>query len=290
LDLDRNRAVAPLKDAATVVLVRDAKNVGRGIEIFCVERNKASQFLGGAVVFPGGKLDPADASEAWLDHATEPCTPQASAEPFARDAAHLRALAIAAARETLEEAAILLALPRTASGARAIADRDILALRSRTNALYTFLQEHALLLDLASLYPFARWVTPAEEPRRFDTRFYVAVAPPGQSGAHDEYETMASFWASPRDVLHRFDAGEITLYPPTHCTLEVLATCTNTADVIALARTSSLDPICPKLVMQNTSTVLVLPGDPEHDVREVRVSGPSRYVLCAGRWCAEHAR
>jgi 8-oxo-dGTP pyrophosphatase MutT (NUDIX family) len=304
LDLNPNRtAIAPASDAATVVLVRDAPNTphGRGIEIFFVERNKSNRFVGGALVFPGGKLEANDASEAWLDYITLPRPAQASLVPFARDEAHFRALAIAAARETLEEAAILLAVSRAganAEPARAIADADILALRSllrtNANALTAFLSQHDVLLDLASLHPLGRWVTPTSEPRRFDTRFFVASVPQGQCGAHDEHETVASFWASPQEALRKFNAGEVTLVPPTHRTLLVLASCTTTDEAIALAQSSSLDPICPKLVAQDKGTphetlALVLPGDPEHDVKQARVAGPSRYVLRRGLWLAEHA-
>ncbi|MCL2777275.1 MAG: hypothetical protein FWD73_04660 [Polyangiaceae bacterium] len=303
LDLDPNRTAIAPADAATVVLVRDAPHArgAHGIEIFFVERNKSNRFMGGALVFPGGKLETDDASEAWLDCVTLPRPERTSLVPFANNATHFRALAIAAARETLEEAAILLAVSRVganADPARAIADADILALRSRlrtdTSALTAFLRQHEVLLDLASLHPLARWITPTTESRRFDARFFVAALPRGQSGAHDEHETVASFWASPRDALRRFESGEVTLVPPTHRTLLVLSSCTTTEEVIALAQASSLDPICPKLTAQDKGTpnetlALVLPGDPEHDVQQARVGGPSRYVLRRGQWLAEHA-
>jgi 8-oxo-dGTP pyrophosphatase MutT (NUDIX family) len=268
LDFDTNRPAPAPKDAATVVLVRDGSD---SIEVFCVERSKQSRFLGGAMVFPGGKVDATDVDAAWDALTTEPHT-------FARS------FGVAACRETLEEAAILLATG-------AFTDEDAFALRARLakepNALRDFLSARGARLDLAALHPLARWVTPEAESRRFDARFFLAVAPKGQSGAHDEHETMSSFWATPKETLRRWEAGEVQLAPPTHNTLAFLATCRTTADAVALTRTCSLEPICPRLVPQADTLALTLPGDPEHEVKERRAFGGSRYVLRDGRWLLE---
>jgi 8-oxo-dGTP pyrophosphatase MutT (NUDIX family) len=264
LDLDPAREGPPPRDAATLVVVRDAPG---GIEVFCVERNAKSRFLGGAVVFPGGRVDDDDRSEAW--------SPLVNTPPDA-----LRAFGIAACRETLEEAALLLA-----DGL--VSNDDVVALRARaaeTGALRAFLTDRGLHLDLRALVPLARWITPKVESRRFDARFFVARAPEGQAGAHDMQETMASFWASPADVLARFDKSEIQLAPPTHRTLMQLASSANAEAALAVARASHDAPICPELVQQGDSLALVLPGDPAHTVREVRVAGPSRYVLRGEHW------
>jgi len=275
LDLDFDREGPPPRDAATILVARDAE---AGVEVFCVERHKKSGFLGGAIVFPGGKLDEADGDPAW--------------ERLARGDADAveRALRIAACRETLEEAAILLA-----DGP--LAHDDVVALRARMarneEALPAFLAAHGLRLDLTALQPFARWVTPVAEARRFDTRFYVAVAPEGQRGAHDEHETTSSFWARPADVLARFEAGQVLLAPPTHRTLEIFADAKHATDFVALAKTLSLAPICPRLVKhvdaRGETMALVLPGDPDHPQREVIVPGKSRYVLRTDRFVAEDA-
>src|SRR5580704_4381351 len=100
LDLDPSRTAAPPRNAATLVVVRDGKS---GLEVFCVERQKVG-FLGGAVVFPGGKLDPSDLDPAWTERSTPPVMPST---PFAADEASARGLAVAACREAHEEAAIL---------------------------------------------------------------------------------------------------------------------------------------------------------------------------------------
>ena len=270
LDLDPAREGVAPREAATLVLVRDGE---RGLELFCVERNKKSRFLGGAIVFPGGRVEDADRDASWTSLVTGP------------DAA-LRAFGVAACRETLEEAALLLA-------DAPVSDEDVLALRARQagdpGALRAFLESRRLRLDLGALVPLARWITPKVESRRFDARFFVARAPAGQRGAHDMTETMASFWDTPRAVLDRFDRSEIQLAPPTHRTLEVLAECKDVDAALARARAACLDPVCPELVQQGDTMALVLPGDREHSVTDARVPGRSRYVLRETHWRPEDA-
>ena len=294
LDLKADREAVTPKDAATLVLVRAAPGLvdgsGDGIEVFCVERNKQSRFMGGAIVFPGGKLDGSDVLASWTPLTTPPRLPTRSAIAFTSTDAHFRSLAIAGARETLEEAAIL----HVHDGN--VTQDELFVLRRELetvpDALRSFLAARRLRLDLGALHPFARWITPEAESRRFDARFFVAIAPAGQTGLHDERETMASFWASPTEVLRRFEAGEVQLMPPTHRTIAMLAGCASTAAVLAMADASCLDPICPRLVKHTDAAgdtmALVLPGDPAHDVREQRVPGESRYVLRGDRWRSEN--
>jgi 8-oxo-dGTP pyrophosphatase MutT (NUDIX family) len=283
LDLDPNREGVAPRDAATLVVVRDT--APGGLEVFCVERHKTG-FLGGAIVFPGGKLDASDADVAWTSRAT---APRAPASPISSDDATLRALAVAACREALEEAAIL---PLVGA---ALAHEELLDWRARIEqkraTLRDLLEERSALLDLASLHPFARWITPAAESRRFDTRFFLFVADAALTGAHDDRETTASFWAAPHDVLRRFAARELRLAPPTHRTLEILAAASGARDALRIADASCVDPICPRLVQhrdaRGDTVALVLPGDPEHDVRDVRSPGKSRYVLRGERFFPE---
>lgn len=289
LDLKADRAAVTPKDAATLVLVRTAEG-GNGIEVFCVERNKQSRFMGGAIVFPGGKLDASDVLAEWTPLTTPPRLPSRGGTAFASSDAHFRSLAIAGARETLEEAAIL----HVKDGR--VTQEQLFELRRELvtfpDALRTFLSTRKLRLDLAAMHPVARWITPIAEARRFDARFFIAVAPEGQAGLHDEHETMASFWASPAELLRRFGVGEVQLMPPTHRTVAILAACDSVDAVIATAQSSCLDPICPRLVphhdAKGETIALVLPGDPEHDVREARVPGESRYVLRGGKWQSEN--
>jgi 8-oxo-dGTP pyrophosphatase MutT (NUDIX family) len=241
LDLDASREGVTPKDAATLILVRDA--IAGGVEVFCVERSKGSKFLGGAVVFPGGKLDAADYDAVWRELATPPRAPHT---PIAADDDTLRALAVAACRETLEEAAILPLVGEPLGDAEAVALRD--AITRHDTTLADFVRARGGRLDLAALYPFARWVTPTAEARRFDARFYVAAIGSRSHGAHDAHETTASFWATPADVLARFVAGEIQLAPPTHRTLEILAASRTAREVLDATSTANLDAVCPRLV------------------------------------------
>jgi len=276
LDLDLDREGTPPRDAATLVLAREGPS---GLEVFCVQRHAKSGFLGGAIVFPGGKVDTSDKDPAWADLVTPP-----RSAPFASGATELRALAVAACREALEEAAILPLANRTLTHAELV----LLRARAKETSLLACLREQALRVDLGALHPLARWVTPTAETRRFDARFFIAVAPAGQEGAHDDRETTASFWATPREMLDRFQAGTVWLAPPTHRTLERLCTASTTLAAMRLADEANLEPICPRIVRHLDGDVdtmaLVLPGDPEHEVAEVRVPGASRFVLTGDRW------
>lgn len=266
------------KDAATIVLVRDLIEGGptstteptSTLQVFCVERSKQSKFMGGALVFPGGKVDASDADPAW--------------EPLISGA--FDRFAIAAERETLEEACML-----HVAGVR---HETLVNLRSKlaadAGALRAFLTKRSLKLDLTALHLLSRWITPVAETRRFDARFFVAVAPVGQPGAHDEHETTRSFWATPAEVLERWRSGDVMLAPPTHATITALARCGSTRDVLALAKAHAKEPICPKLVSQGETLALTLPGDREHDVTERRLDVAwSRYVLRGETWQPEDA-
>jgi len=286
LDLSFDRKGATSKDASTLLLLKDAPD---GLSVFCVERNKKSRFMGGALVFPGGKVDASDSDDAWraLVEEKEDESPRAG---FANDGVHLRALRIAACRETLEEAAIL------PVNDLALDDTTLLALRKKVADgadLRTELGALGIKLRLSRVVPFSRWVTPSAEARRYDARFFVCKAPAGQSGAHDEHETMASFWATPKEILARFTKREVELAPPTHRILTILADFKNADEVLAYCTQVNLAPICPELKPhkdeKGETLALVLPGDPEHELKESRIPGKTRHVLRDGQWLPEDA-
>ncbi len=135
--------------------------------------------------------------------------------------------------------------------------------------------------------PWARWITPEAEARRFDARFYLLELPPGQVGRHDEHETTHSFWARPAAILERAVRGEIFLAPPTTRTLELLAAVASVQAARDLAAAQSLRPICPRFVPDERAPFLALPGDPTHEEREKRVAGTTRFVLRDGRFVGE---
>jgi 8-oxo-dGTP pyrophosphatase MutT (NUDIX family) len=283
LDFDPNREEAPAKDAATLVIVRDTDALD-AIEVFCVVRHRASKFLGGAVVFPGGKVDDTDKSDRWRAHTTDPMLVDDASNAW-------RALSIAACREAFEEGAILPMANGSAS------DDELVELRKRVTAgettLTDFLSTRNAKMDLAALIPFARWITPSPEARRFDARFFLARAPKDQTGLHDAFETTSAMWSLPSKLLASFDASEIQLAPPTHRTLLDLAHLPHVEAALAWAKAQSTHPVCPRLVKHidaNGETMaLTLPGDPDHVPSQAAIAkGATRYVLRDSRWLPEH--
>ena len=204
----------PVRDAATVMLVRDAPV---GIEVFMLRRNAALVFVPGAYVFPGGAVDEADAAEGG------------------------DAFAVAAIRECFEEAGALLAYDRSGEFVDlrdpAAADR-FSAYRSDVHAgrrtIHEVCAREGLRLAVDALRPVSRWVTPPRAPRRFDTRFFLARAPRNQTFLHDDSETVASEWVRPQDALARFGDGDIELILPTERSLELIAR-SNTVDELLAA-------------------------------------------------------
>jgi 8-oxo-dGTP pyrophosphatase MutT (NUDIX family) len=286
LDFDATRKPTAPRDAATVVVLRDGD---AGLEVFCVRRHDKSGFLGGAVVFPGGKVDASDHLDAWASLVTAPHPRTAL---LGSASAGERALAIAACRETLEEGAILPVVGALdhdgALGLRAELSKP-LSSPSDGSPLAASVAAHALTLRLDALVPWARWVTPEAETRRFDARFFLLALPAGQEGKHDQHETTMSFWGRPSAVLDRSARGEIFLAPPTLRTLELMAAVRDLGGALRLADEQPLAPICPCFFPADATGApyLALPGDPSHPVPERRVAGPSRYVLRDGRFHAE---
>ncbi len=289
LDFDPEREPVTPKDAATVAVVREAAG---SLEVFCVKRHARSGFLGGAVVFPGGKVDVRDRSEHWQELSTD-LGPRARS--FADDEETARSFAVAALRELLEEAAILPVEGGELDGEQAIELRSELATRaasgSEAHAFAELLRERGLKADTSRLEALARWITPAAESRRYDTRFYILPLPGRQHGAHDRHETTDSFWASPDDVLARWERGEIFLAPPTVRTLEVLLPATDIESAVAIARAQRLEPVCPFFAMDGDQAVLALPGDPLYPEPAPAPDGtqPTRFVFEDGRFLPRRA-
>jgi 8-oxo-dGTP pyrophosphatase MutT (NUDIX family) len=193
----------PVRDAATVMLVRDDP---AGIEVFMLRRNADLVFVPGAYVFPGGAVDEADAAEGG------------------------DAFAVAAIRECFEEAGALLAYDRSGEFVdlrdEATAER-FLAYRSEVHAgrrtIHEVCAREGLRLAVDALHPVRRWFTPPRSPRRFVTRLFIARAPVNQVFLHDDRETVASEWVRPADALARFVGGDIELILPTERSLELIA-------------------------------------------------------------------
>ncbi len=229
------------RDAATVILLRDTAN---GLEVFLQRRVAAMAFAAGMTVFPGGGVDArdADASVRWAGPpASEWARWFGGTEPVAR------ALVCAAVRETFEESGVLLA--GTEDGVVADANRYADARRqlvSREFSLAAFLDGAGLTLRADLLRPWAHWITPPQETRRYDTRFFVAVLPEGQRADGETTEAESSGWQRPQDALADADAGRSMLMPPTWYTLRELTEFDTAADALAAER--RIQAIIPTLV------------------------------------------
>lgn len=211
------------------MLVRDAPD----LQVFMAVRNAESTWIAGASVFPGGAIDHEDRDASWAARCDGWDDARASA---ALGVGHGGlGFWVGAIRETYEEAGVLMArhadgTPVDASDPEFVGARD--ALNARTLDFVTFVATHDLMLATDELHPFAHWITPAGSPRRYDTRFFIGVAPPG-AYEHDNAELVASTWTRPLDALNAADRGELDLILPTRHSLEILAAFERSADVIA---------------------------------------------------------
>ncbi len=237
------------RDAATVVLLRDTP---QGMEVFLMQRHGLSDVMGGAYVFPGGKLDPADLlPESWgayMDQDSQrlPALLGEDALPPATAAG----LYVAAARETREEASVH--LPRS-----------------------------------SQLLPWVRWITPrmpSVSNKRFDTRFFLAAMPYDQVAVHDNHETTDSVWLPARTALQRYWDGEFQFAPPQIMSLAHLARHANVASAVNEARKRPPPMVLPESFDLDGQRAICYPGDPLHSVPIRALPGPTRLVVRGKRF------
>jgi 8-oxo-dGTP pyrophosphatase MutT (NUDIX family) len=277
------------RPAATVVVLRDGP---AGPEVFMVRRHESTAFMGGAHVFPGGRVDAVDgdADETWCDgigHATRQLESLPPAEALAYH--------VAAARELFEEAGVLLARHPGAdfvSLAGPVDHERLRQDRARVHGAKTTLRavivRERLHLALDALVLFAHWVTPPIDSRQFDTRFFMTRVPPLQTPAHDDTETTHSLWVRPADAIAQSIEGAIVLPPPTWSTLRELEPFESVNHALAWARRRAPVRRMPKAIEQDGHRVLLLPGDPLHpDPPGNDPPLETRFALIDGRWRAE---
>lgn len=247
------------KPASTVVLVRDA---AAGLEVLMVRRSAGMAFGASAWVFPGGKVAPADADPAWDD---------LSDGTYDHDA---RSLRIAAAREVFEESGLLLATRSgqelDAAGSAAFDDQRA-GVEANPSSFITLVREAGLRLTLDRLVPFAHWITPNFEPRRFDTHFFLVRAPIGQVVRHDGHEAVDHEWVTPASLLERRIKGEAKLMFPTRLNLEVLNRSKTAADAEAAARLQRVVTVEPRVEDREDGKVLVIPAEAGYGLTEERM-------------------
>lgn len=272
--------VPPAHDAATVLVARDAPG---GFEVFLLRRSAAAGFMGGAYVFPGGRVDPGDADPA------VPCdlSPEEAAARLGEPDPRLAmALHVAAIRECVEESGILLATPGLAEDALAALRR---ALAVRGAPPIADVLPAGVTLRATGLRALDRWITPRVESRRFDARFFAARAPGSAEGAsHDGSETVASEWMTPADALARASRREIILAPPTWRVLAEAARF-ETLDALLAAAPPRPPPREPVVLTKGDEIQIALPDDPEHPEFSGAPSPPenplpTRFRYEAGAW------
>jgi 8-oxo-dGTP pyrophosphatase MutT (NUDIX family) len=240
---------APAKPAATAVLMRDAAG---STEVLLLRRHRSSGFVPGAYVFPGGRVDDADADPELLAWTR-------GVPPAAAPAAY----AFAAIREVFEETGVLLAVDEP--GAPPPDDDEDPALGEWREAL---LVDRATLMDVLratgrrlaadALVHIAHWITPVAEPRRYDTRFFLAGLPPGCSTRADAREMTDERWIRPADALDEFHAGRLPMVFPTVRTIELLAPFPTVAEAVAALRGRTVEPVQPRLVRTPEGVGLVV--------------------------------
>src|SRR3981081_1203474 len=226
--------VAP-RPASTILLLRDNADHSGEIEVFMMGRHYETDFNSGALVFPGGSVDKGDQEII--------ARPELYSGGEGLDGAAL-SFRIAAIRETFEESGILLARPRgsnTLIDAKRAGEIEIAHRSALCEGKTTFLKvltDNGILLALDELVPYAHWITPEGMPKRFDTWFFLAAAPPEQAGAHDGKESTDSIWVSPREALAGGESGRFKLPFPTTRNLIKLGKHRTVKDALSEARQS----------------------------------------------------
>ncbi len=241
LELNDEVVDTPPRDAASVLLLRDAAD-GAGVEIFMVRRHQKSDVLGGAYVFPGGKVDEGDAGVIREATLAERLYQRLGEPELGREMA--AAMFAAAARETVEDCHVS--------------------------------------VGVAELVPFCRRITPRTpslQRKRFDTRFFAAPLPEGARAAHDNHEAIASIWFAPRLALERYWAGDIDLAPPQIMSLAQLSRYRSLAEALDDIGRRPPPLIEPASMKIDDVRAVAYPGDPAHPLREKVMPGPTRLVF-----------
>jgi 8-oxo-dGTP pyrophosphatase MutT (NUDIX family) len=250
------RRAVPPRPAATVILLRDAD---AGPEVYLLRRHRRMAFAAGMYAFPGGTVDPrdADADVAWAG--PEPAT---WAAVLACDEREARALVCAAVRETFEESGVLFA---GTSASSIVSDttgegweQDRGALVDRSLAFGELLDRRGLVLRSDLLVAWAHWITPEFEPRRYDTRFFLATMPAGQRTRDVSGEADTVTWMSPAAAVAGVDDGDMAMLPPTYVTVKELAAYTSSDKAWAAGIGRRITTIIPGVELEGGEGFLTL--------------------------------
>lgn len=243
--------------AATILMLRDGK---AGLEVFMVVRHHQIDFASGALVFPGGKVDPGDSSVRARCQGTDDDDTKMS-------------LQVGAIREAFEECGILLA--REAGSKDVISGERLKVLdayREPLNAneitIGEFLEKEDLYLACDLLHHYSHWITPEMMPKRFDTHFYLAVAPADHLAIHDGYESVDSVWINPDDALVGAKEGTYTIIFPTRLNVEMLAKSQSVESAIQMANDRNIIPVLPWIEARDEGKYLCIPEEAGYDISE----------------------
>jgi 8-oxo-dGTP pyrophosphatase MutT (NUDIX family) len=251
----------PVKPAATVMLVDDRPD----LHVLMVRRNSGVVFAPAMWVFPGGRVDPQDHAEDF----DAMFTGLSDTEASRRLDVPRGGLAwwLAACRETLEEAGLILA-------ADSAEDLDVAewrdTVRQDESIFADMLLSARVLLDATALEEVARFITPVGAPRRFDARFFVAESPPGQEPHHDDGEIVDWEWVRPHDALERWRAGDFAMMTPTVRMIACLERFRSARDVMRAARRRAPYQRV-RVADPHGAYRVVLPGDPGYETADVEV-------------------
>jgi 8-oxo-dGTP pyrophosphatase MutT (NUDIX family) len=258
------------RPASTILLLRD-NATRREIEVFMMVRHHQIEFQSGALVFPGGSVDKNDRE------IIERGDLYSGGDGM--DAAAL-GFRIAAIRETFEESGILLARPKgagmliDAGRAGEIAAAHRAALNERKTTFLDVLASNGLCLAIDLLMPYAHWITPEGMPKRFDTWFFLAAAPPDQLGAHDGRESTDSIWVSPREAIEGGESGRFKLPFPTTRNLIRLGKQPNVHDAIEDSKRKTIVTVMPVMTRLNGGRQLRIPPEAGYDGELFEVGRP----------------
>ena len=289
----------PIHDAATVVVVRDE---GDPFQIFMLRRHGGHEFMANAWVFPGGRLDEADCSPQIAEFIPD-LDPGEAARKLGGDLDGQVALGlhVAALRETFEEAGLLLARRADSGDPLVFGDPELRehfdelrgAVDSADLTMFELCRREGLLLEAEGLAYLAHWITPDFESRRYDTRFFAALAPAGQVASCDDGETTQGAWTSPQGAIERYRAEEILLAPPTLRILEELSAFSSPDELFDNLRRRDIPPtILPHPhPLESGEIALLLPGDPEYPTGDPKLAaatpieeGVTRIVRRGDQW------
>ncbi len=251
----------PPVPAATILMLRDGEP---GLEVFMVVRHHQIDFASGALVFPGGKIDSAD------QLAKDYCDGIEDANDYQV------AMQVGAIREAFEECGVLLA--RAQGQTELISGNRLAQLSDYREKIHSgdlcfadFLEQEQLRLACDVLVPFAHWVTPDMMPKRFDTWFYLAVAPSDHLAVHDGTESVDSIWISPENALTGEKEGTYTIIFPTRLNIELLGESSTVSDAISAARAHDIKTVLPWTEAREDGTYLCIPRDAGYALSEERM-------------------